>query len=361
MSLPTVVVVNDSAVASAVICAIIKASGQYQLIAQATTGQQGIELICKHKPRLVVLDMHMPDITGVEVTREIMQRCPTRILICSATVRRNTRYMFEALNLGALDYIRTPSLMAKPGQRLTNKQMLSAGKQLLHKLRLLNGLSLKQSPEKVVKPEQIPARAIPLAIKKLNPHSAAVPLILIGCSTGGPTALKNLFKALPVNLKAAIVIVQHIEKGFSEGLARWLSLETGHTVREAKQGDHLLGGIAYVAQGGRTNLLISKALRISYENSGDAIYYPNINRTFATAVEAVGNSCCGIIMTGLGNDGAESLQKLKAAGGLALAQNPETAVIDNMPLSAMQAAGLSRGYELGDIALNVVHWLGKQA
>ena len=355
---PGVVIVNDSAVARAVIAAVLQTDGGFRILGQATCGQDGVDLARRLRPELVLLDMHMPDINGVEVTRRIMAGHPTRILITSATIRRNTTYLFDALEAGALDYTHTPSLTARPGASVDRAALLAAGDGLLRKmrtvLRLAAGAGARAAAAaEVSTPEPATSRR-PGAPTLASPSPR---LVGIGSSTGGPTALATLFRNLPRGLDAAFLVSQHIDPEFSEGLARWLGQESGHPCAVARQGEAVTPGRVYLASGGRRNLVISQGGRLGYESAGEAIYAPNINRMFATVAAHGGARACGVVLTGLGDDGAEGLALIQAAGGEILVQDPATAVVDGMPGAPIRRGILTRGHALPELARRIARWV----
>jgi len=363
-----VVIVNDSPVARAVTAAVIAADGGFRLLGQATGGLAGVELVCRLRPQLVLLDLHMPDIDGVEVTRRIMATCPTRILISSATIRSNTAYLFNALKQGALDYTHTPSLKARPGESVTRADLLTAGTGLLRKMRTV--LSLRSGAGTVAVPPR-PAGSATRSGTAPAPagngtHHAEVRVVAVGSSTGGPSALATLFGALPRGLPAIYLISQHIDPEFTEGLALWLSEETGHPAAVARAGEIPIPGHVYLACGGRRNLILSAGGRLQYESAGDAVYCPNINRMFASLAAAVaglrttragGAPICGVVLTGLGDDGAEGLALIKAAGGRVLVQDPATAVVDGMPGAPIRRGIVTHGQALPELARLIAHWI----
>ena len=364
-----VVIVNDSPVARAVTAAVIAADGGFRLLGQATGGLAGVELVCRLRPQLVLLDLHMPDIDGVEVTRRIMATCPTRILISSATIRSNTAYLFNALKQGALDYTHTPSLKARPGESVTRADLLTAGTGLLRKMRTV--LSLRSGAGAVAVPPSAGSatRSGTAAAPAGNAtHHAEVRVVAVGSSTGGPSALATLFGALPRGLPAVYLVSQHIDPEFTEGLALWLSEETGHPATVARAGEIPIPGHVYLACGGRRNLILSPGGRLQYESAGDAVYCPNINRMFASLAAAVAGPptvppaagrapICGVVLTGLGDDGAEGLALIKAAGGRVLVQDPATAVVDGMPGAPIRRGIVTHGQALPELARLIAHWI----
>lgn len=368
-----VVIVNDSQVARAVTAAVLQADGGFRLLGQATGGLTGVELVCRLRPQLVLLDLHMPDIDGVEVTRRVMASCPTRILISSATIRSNSAYLFDALNQGALDYTHTPTLKARPGEAVTRADLLAAGAGLLRKMRTV--LSLSAGAGVVVRATASrPAPRAP-ALEPRPPKTVAerraIRFVAVGSSTGGPSALATLFGNLPRGLPAVYLVSQHIDAEFTEGLALWLAEETGHPVSVARPNEIPIPGHVYLASGGRRNLVLTPGGRLSYEAAGDAVYSPNINRLFATVAAAAplptpatqpehartSAPICGVILTGLGDDGTEGLALIKSAGGRVLVQDPATAVVDGMPGAPIRRGILTHGHALPDLARLIARWI----
>jgi len=374
--LTSVVIINDSAVARAVTAAVVQASGEFELLGSANNGQAGVALVCDKRPALVLLDMHMPDINGVEVTRRIMRACPTPILICSATIQRNASFLFDALAAGAIDFTHTPALKAKAGSQVTQEQLLTAGAKLLHKMRLVMRLSAAPSAQRSSQSAGIGATAgahaghapqsVPLGRPKAGASGALglasgglvglPPLVAIGCSTGGPSTLARLLRQIPPGLPAAIMVSQHIESEFTDGLARWLSEETNKPVTVVRGGERPSAGHVYLASGGRRNLTLAAWGVLRYEPSGDAVYYPNIDRMMSSVGSQLGRRACGVILTGLGDDGAAGLAELAAAGGRVLVEDPARAVIDGMPRAVIQRGLATHGQRVEDLALSIAGW-----
>lgn len=356
--MPQVLIINDSAVARAVTAAVVRASGAFTLAGEATCGSDGVALARQLRPDLVLLDMHMPDINGVEVTRRLMAERPTRILVTSATIRSNTTYLFDALKQGALDYCHTPALMARPGEKVDNLQLLNAGTEMLKKMHTVLTLPLERVRPSLTTPNT--SRRVPMGPSGTGISGARVPIVAIGCSTGGPTALCTLLAAVPPGLPAAFLVSQHIESEFTEGLARWLGEQTGHPVSVATDGQQPRAGHVHLACGGRRSLTLSAAGSLRYESAAEAVYYPNINRMLTSVATNRGAACCGVILTGLGDDGADGLMALKGAGGKPLVQNPATAAVEGMPDAVLRRGIVSHGQPLQDLARLITHWIAQR-
>jgi chemotaxis response regulator CheB len=249
--------------------------------------------------------------------------------------------------------------------------LLTAGTGLLRKMRTV--LSLRSGAGTVAVPPPRPAGGATRSDTATAPtgtarHHAEVRVVAVGSSTGGPSALATLFGALPRGLPAVYLISQHIDPEFTEGLALWLSEETGHPAAVARAGEIPIPGHVYMACGGRRNLILSPGGRLQYEPAGDAVYCPNINRMFAslaaaaagprTVPPAAGRApICGVVLTGLGDDGAEGLALIKAAGGRVLVQDPATAVVDGMPGAPIRRGIVSHGQALPELARLIAHWI----
>ena len=353
-SLPKVLIINDSAVARAVTAAVVRASGAFQLAGEAICGSDGVALARQLRPDLVLLDMHMPDINGVEVTRRLMAERPTRILVTSATIRSNTTYLFDALKQGALDYCHTPALSARPGEKVDNRALLSAGAEMLKKMHTVLTLPLGRVRASTTMPNTSQRASVVSA--QYGIAGAQLPIVAIGCSTGGPTALCTLLAAIPRGLPVAFLVSQHIEREFTDGLARWLAEQTGHPVSVATDGEQPRAGHVHLACGGRRSLTLSAAGSLRYESAAQAVYYPSINRMLTSVAANRGARCCGVILTGLGDDGADGLMALKGAGGKLLVQDPATAAVEGMPDAVLRRGIVSQGQGLEDLARLITHW-----
>jgi chemotaxis response regulator CheB len=355
-----VLVINDSPVARAVTAAVVGSAADFHLAGQATSGLDGVEQAARLRPDMVLLDMHMPDINGVEVTRRILALRPTRILICTATIRRNTSYLFDALKAGALDYTRTPVIDARPGARVSREAVRQAGRGLLGKMRTVLGLPLHDARHEAPAPEPGPRPWAQSTVSAPAGVTRPARIVGIGCSTGGPSALSTLLAALPRGIAAPVLVSQHIEEEFAAGLADWLARESGHPVTIARAGEPPAAGHVYLARGGRSNLLLAPGWRLGYEPSGAAIYYPNIDRMLASLAAVAGRSACGVILTGLGDDGAVGMAALKGAGAKLLVQDPATAAVDGMPGAVLRRGVLGHGHAPADLARLIGAWAGSR-
>lgn len=348
-----VLIVNDSNVLFSVIQATVETQQDLKVIAHATNGQEAITQVKRHLPDLVLMDIHMPVMDGVEATQKIISFRPkTRILITSATITRNMRHIFEAIHYGAVDYVRSPSLAFAPGTPVTRDQLLQAGKPTLDKIRT----SLKVTDSKLTQQNSNrTAREAVISPVKADVHIKNAPhLLAIGCSTGGPTAVATLLQRLYRPFPAPIIICLHHDAEFTQGFVSWLGDYVGLPCSIARDGEQTSNNHIYIAPGGKNNLEIApnQKFRITPPQQGQ-YFFPNIDHLFTSIANNFIYKACGVVMSGMGDDGAEGVLKLQQKGSIALAQDEQSAAVDSMPRAARMAAQLDRGYPPAQLATQI--------
>jgi len=321
-----VLVADDSPLFREMLCGVIGAEAGYQVVGVAANGDEAARLARSLRPDVVTMDLHMPDADGFSGIARIMAETPTPILVLTSVPA--AAVTFRALSLGALDILEKP----EPGADLGEY-----GHLLRSRLRLLAGV-------KVIRH---------LRGLRATPPAAAGPgvrsdLIAIGASLGGPKALATLLRALPAAFPAPVVVVQHIADGFTEGLAAWLDQESELTVRVASDGEHLEPGLVLVAPTGRHLLVGRGRVRLT---DGPAVggFRPSVTPLFRSVAEAFGPRACGVLLTGMGRDGADGLHALRHAGGHAIVQDEATSAVFGMPRAAIEAGAVDRVLPLDDI------------
>jgi len=364
-----ILIVNDSPVLAAVMKAVVETEPVYQNVMLASSGQDALHMIQHNAVDIVLMDIHMPGMNGVETTRRILLEKPSiRVLITTATVTRNQPYVFQALQHGAVDFVRSPSLKVREGTRVSQQMLRAAGDNLLHKLAIITQMHSPSGKENTSLKRPFSRVSPPLKAHKHRPvagaHLPAAPLahppkwLCIGSSTGGPTTLAMLLSALPQPFPGCIVVCQHIDAGFSQGMSRWLEDETGFVCHEVKGRVHPQINQLYMAPGGRNLLAMPGNLLTLREPPESQLFTPNINQLFGSMAHHHGARVCGVVLTGMGKDGAEGLADIQSLEGMVLAQDVDSAIIDSMPKAACKATGIS-GKNIGQIALAVTQWLKK--
>jgi two-component system chemotaxis response regulator CheB len=272
------------------------------------------------------MDLHMPDADGFSGIARIMAETPTPILVLTAT--REEAVGFRALSLGALDILEKPQAttdLRGYGQLLRSRLRLLAGVKVIRHVR---GLRERRPPP---------------------PREAARPdLVVIGASLGGPRALASVLRGLPPTFAAPIAVVQHIADGFTEGLAGWLASESRLDVREARDGDPLVPGRVLLAPSGRHLVVSGAVARLSDAPPVDT-FKPSVTPLFLSAARHHGARACGVLLTGMGRDGAEGLRAIRAAGGTTLAQDEGTSAVFGMARAAIELGAVERVLPLEEI------------
>jgi two-component system chemotaxis response regulator CheB len=329
-----VLVADDSAASRAALGRILAEDCGATVVGSASDGEEALAQALRLAPDLVLLDLEMPRLDGLTFLRLLMARRPMPVVVVSAQAERTD--VFKALELGALDFV------AKPEGDASLEGIRSA---LVEKCELLRMLRIENLPHAAKAPQ--PRRGCGIA------EPAAV--VAIGASTGGPQAIHQLLWALPATLPLAIVIAQHMPEQFTAAFAERLGRNTAFSVQEATDGDVLAAGRVLVAPGGR-NLEVARdrggtlraaVLRL---DAGARRHSPSVDRLFASVARAVGPRACGVVLTGMGQDGGAGAAAIRRAGGLALAESEETAVVYGMPQAAVQSGAVDEVLPLAALA-----------
>ncbi|MDT8440919.1 MAG: chemotaxis-specific protein-glutamate methyltransferase CheB [Desulfuromonadales bacterium] len=330
--MPTrVLIADDSALTRVVLRDLLARDPLIEIVAEAADGRQAVQLTRELRPDLVIMDIMMPGMDGLDATSEIMADCPTPILVLSAnTDSQDSRNAFAAIRLGALDVMEKPSGVISDAFDTIAVQLIARVKSL-SRIRVIHhfrGMARRQPRETLP-----PAACLPAGIYSL---------LAIGASTGGPQAVLSLLRELPANLTATILVVQHIADGFAPGFAAWLRRETGHRIALAEEGQELPPGQILIAPNGRHLTVADRRVRLSdaaplhnCRPAVDALFQSLADQGLAPATVAV-------LLTGMGQDGARGLLALKQAGALTLAQDQASSAIFGMPKAAIECGAVDR-------------------
>ncbi len=337
---PRVLVVDDSAFMRRVVRDVIEASGEFAIAGTARDGDDAIRQVHALDPDIVTLDIAMPGLNGLDVLGYIMSEAPRAVVMLSAGgADDGADSTLRALELGAVDFVRKPS-------GPISLDLARVGDRLLDALRAASIMRVDRV--------HVMARAPHIAVRRASQEPvAATRAVLIAASTGGPAALTQIIPHLQRGLGAAVLVVQHMPKGFTASLAQRLDSASALRVCEAGEGDLLTPDTVYVAPGGVHLRVISTVdgPRVALDN-GPTVWgvRPAADPMFTSAVLAFGSQLVGVVLTGMGRDGAEGLRVLRSAGGFAIVQDPAHAVIPGMPNAALRQAGADRIADLSEVS-----------
>jgi len=355
----TVVVVDDSAVQRRFARAAIEADSGLTVVGEARNGRDAVALVERLRPQAVLMDLHLPVMNGIEAIERIMATRPTPILVYSAFVDGDDRgNAAAALAAGAVDVMEKPG--ADDAGRLDTyaeslrRRLRVAGrvKVITHPRARLGGgttstLSMHRLGATPDRRDDVASAVRPAPVLDLAPRP--VQLIAIGASTGGPQALCHLLAELPADLDAAVVVVQHMADGFIEGLAAWLDSTCALPVTVGANGRRLEPGAVTIAPSG-LNLVVHDQLRVTTHAPPPSQYHvPGIDVTMSSVAAAVGAEAIGVLLTGMGRDGAAGLKALREAGAFTVAQDEESCAVYGMPAAAMALDAVDLQLPLTDI------------
>ena len=318
-----VVVVDDSPSAREFMVALLQSSEGIQVVASATNGVDAIRLTKRLRPDIVTMDIVMPKMDGLEATRRIMREVPTPIVVVTASlVHADVDPTFEALQAGALTMIRKPGLNdPETCEKLVQTVRLMSEVRVIHHWGRGRERRAPEAPKPQTAP--LPAREVP---KNLN-----IKMIGIASSTGGPAALAQVLRSLPADFPVPILGVQHITTGFATGLADWLDGETELRVKIAGHGDAPRPGTVLLAPDDyHVQVNAWGAVELSKAPPYKGLR-PSANFLFRSLAHSYGGRAVGIVLTGMGDDGAEGMEALHKAGGLTFAQDEKSCVVYGMP------------------------------
>jgi two-component system, chemotaxis family, protein-glutamate methylesterase/glutaminase len=330
-----VLVVDDSALMRKLIPQMLASDQSIEVVGTAMDGSFCLKKIEELKPNVVTLDLEMPGMNGIDTLKEIMRRHPVPVIVFSSHSIEGASVTVKALGLGAFDFVTKP--------KDASAHMAETAKELIAKV--------KAAAECKLKPRMLPGT--PAKREKASTSSVApTKVIAIGVSTGGPQAMEYLLSQLPGDFPGAIVVVQHMPDGFTDMFARRLDEVCPLQVKEAQSGDILQSGRVLICPGSRhikvKRLPLGDVAVLTDEARVNG-HRPSADVLLRSVAEEFKANAVGVIMTGMGDDGAEGLGAVKKEGGMTIAQNEETCVVYGMPKAAIE-----RGYAIRVVGLDVM-------
>jgi two-component system, chemotaxis family, response regulator WspF len=304
-------IVNDSVMAAELLRRLVRSTGQHEIVWIARDGAEAVKLCRSDLPELVLMDLLMPYMDGVEAIRRIMSGSPCPILVVTASVKKNAAMVVQALGAGAVDAVDLPGGAAADESR---NAFLSR----------IGGMGMLS-----------PGRARNAQVKPVKAQPMADRLLAIGASAGGPAALVAILSMLPQDFSAGVVIVQHIDRVFVPGLVEWLNAQSKLAVRLACEGDSVGPGSVLVACG-EEHLVFKTPHQLGYTAQPlDNPYRPSIDVFFGSVAHHFRGPVTGVLLTGMGRDGAKGLKVLREGGAHTIAQDKDSCAVYGMPKAAV--------------------------
>jgi two-component system chemotaxis response regulator CheB len=342
-----ILVVDDSLLVRRLLRELLEAEPDVRVVGEAADGREALARVAELRPDLVTLDVRMPVMDGVETTRQIMAYHPTPILILTTSLSSyDVDITFQMLGAGALDVMEKPPL-GDPAALERSRTALLRKIRLLARVKVVTHLRGRRQPvepraQHGEPPARTRARVAPVgAGVEREPPSAfhvpqsAFPVVAIGASTGGPRVIRQILTALPADFPAALLVVQHIAQGFSAGMAEWLGESVALPVSLAAEGSALRPGHVLVAPD-RYDLLVRGDGTLHLSGLPLLLQRPAIDIAMQSLAAFYGSAAIGVLLTGMGRDGARGLQAIRRAGGYTIAQDAASCTIYGMPRAAVE-------------------------
>jgi two-component system chemotaxis response regulator CheB len=334
-----VLIVEDSPTLRMLLKTILESDPEIAVIGMAASGEEGVRQALVLKPDLITMDVHLPGMDGFAATRRIMEEQPTPIIIVSSSVdQHEVMTTFNAIQAGALDVLQKPTSINHPDFAALRERLITAVK-LMSEVKVIRRYRSPMARRSAGEPPR-PGRTFSL--------------LAIGASTGGPAALNAILKELPAEFPLPVLIVQHMTTGFTAGLVAWLQLESRLKIKIAEDGEPLRGGTVYVAPDD-THLLVtargmaglSKAPPVSHVRPSATVLFESVARVY-------GPDAIGVLLTGMGDDGAVGLRAMRERGAATIAQDEATSAVYGMPRAAVELGAADQVLPLPQIPAAVL-------
>lgn len=356
-----VMVVDDSALMRRLISDLLESDHGIEVVGTARDGQEAVEKVAALRPDVITLDVEMPGVNGLEALSQIMRQFSTPVVMLTGL--SDADVALEAMERGAVEFVIKPS-------GTISVDLYKVREELIRKVRLARLANLRKLTWL-----SAPASVVPPPVPATGSTTSEQCAVIIAASTGGPRAVEHVLEALPGGLPATVLVVQHMPAGFTHSFAQRLDQRTALRVQEAEEGDRVTAGHAFVAPGGyhlrvrpgsrnSGSVLSSSKGSVLNSSKGSIIRLddsapvgglrPAADITMIDVAEVYGIGSVGVVLTGMGSDGARGVQQIKAAGGVVIAQDQETSVVYGMPRAAASTGVVDQVLPLSDIPAAIV-------
>ncbi len=350
-----VLVIDDSAFNRRTIVKMLESLPNVEVVGYACDGEEGLRKVIDLRPDLITLDLEMPRMDGFTLLRIVMQKQPTPIIVVSS--RSDDEDVFKALDLGAVEFVPKPSSRVSPILMDIREELLGKVKEVTT-ANLDNVMARATTTGAVHRTTTKPQQKAKSAGAESVPD---FPVVAIGSSTGGPPALQNIFSAIQNNLPVAFVVAQHMPPDFTRAFAERLNRFSALNIKEAQSGDLVKPGEVLIAPGGKNLEFFPKGHDVMAKVSEPRQhqrYLPSVDTLFSSSAEVFGDRLLGVVLTGMGNDGAMGVHSIKSHGGTVFAEAEETSVVFGMPKEAIATGIVDRVLPLPDVCKEILQFCG---
>lgn len=330
-----VLVVEDSLVCAEIIKHILESDPEIEVVGVAYNGEEAIRLVPELKPDIITMDIHMPKMNGLEATEYIMAYHPTPIIVVSSSIHdRDTHLAFEAIAAGALDVLEKPDPIVWDSFSKIGNELISKVK-FLSQVKVITHIRGKRKKRKEQEKLEVSNRLVfeNSGIKKSNSKYG---IVVIAASTGGPQALGKVISALPKDYPLPVVIGQHIAEGFIGGLVDWLSKVSKLPVKIAEHHEEIKPSTVYVCPAENNTAIVEPGIFELIPPRESDLYKPSLDLLVSSAAGVYKDKTIGVILTGMGTDGARGILRVHEFGGYTIAQDESTSTVFGMPKAAIE-------------------------
>lgn len=329
-----VLIVDDSPLARSSIVTILESDPNINIIGIAKNGQEAVSKALALRPHVITMDIKMPVMDGIEATRNIMEQAPMPIIILSSM---SDGEIAKALEMGAMDCV-----PIRQGLEVVEKL-------IIEKVKIASRVKAVRRIKKAVLPLSIPEH------KKVDPHDTNFKVVVIGASTGGPQALEIILASLPRDFPAAIIVVQHMSDGFIKGMTQWLQRSCPMNISIIENGSIIRPSQIFMAPEGK-NLIVDKNgyFTLTNDNPQKILHVPSVSFTMDSVANIYSDDTIGVILTGMGRDGADGIATIKDAGGTTIAQDEATSTVFGMNKVAIESGKVDLVLPIKDIAKKLI-------
>ena len=343
-----VLIVEDSLTAQNLLKGILAGDPAFNVLGIVTNGREAVEAVARLHPDVVSMDLYMPEMDGLEATRQIMQKTPVPIVIVSSYFQSSNLAMsFSILKAGALTILPRPVGPMHPDYPQSSRSYLNT-------LKMMAGIKvIVQQSKQVSQPaiiHSVPVESKPIIYNGTEKRA----IVAIGASAGGPLALQTILSQIPSNFSLPILIVQHIDANFAVGFCDWLNSSSRIPVQLASHGEKLVPGHAYLPPGDAHLGLVEEGIISVTNDPPESNLRPSVNYLFRSVARVYGAKSIAVLLSGMGTDGAKELRELKDVGALTIVQNESSSLVHGMPGEAIRLGAACLVSSLDEIASQII-------